>query len=118
MTVAKWASLVLRWLMEAGIVLGLAFWGYHSGNSIVGRILLAVFAPAVVFGFWGFVDFRWMGRNAEVVRLIQELAITALVAVALIVAKEPAFGWLVVAISIGHHVLLYATGDSLLKNKT
>jgi hypothetical protein len=39
-------------------------------------------APLVGFGFWGAVDFHQAGRFAEPLRLIQELAISALAAVA------------------------------------
>jgi len=114
-TVTTWISLILRWIMEAGIVLGLIYWGVFTGDSTEMKVILAVLAPVVVFGFWGFVDFRWIGRSKEAVRLIQELAITGLVAVALVTAGKPFPAWLLIAVSIGHHVLLYLTGGRLLK---
>lgn len=118
MTAAKWTSLALRWVVEAGIVLGLVVWGIETGDSLGVKVLLAILAPAVVFGFWGFVDFHWAGRPAEAIRLTQELAITALVAAALITAGAPLLGWLLAAVSVAHHIPLYATGDRLIKNKT
>jgi hypothetical protein len=59
----KSSILVLRWIMEAGIVLALAYWGARTGGSTIAKILLAIGAPVVGFGFWGLVDFRWAGRG-------------------------------------------------------
>ncbi len=117
MTTVRRISLVLRWIMEMGIVLGLAYWGFQTGGSPAVKILLLIAAPVVLFSFWGFVDFRWMGKAAEVVRLVQELAITGLVAAALIAAARPVFGWLLAAVSIVHHILVYLTGDRLIRRE-
>jgi hypothetical protein len=118
MKTLMWISLVMRWIMEAGIVVGLGYWGFHAGGSAALKILLLIAAPVLVFSFWGFVDFRWLGKPAEVVRLIQELAITALVTAALVVTGQTVLGWLFAGISIVHHVLVYVTGDRLIKEKT
>jgi len=103
--------------MEAGIVAGTAYWGYHAGRSHGMGVLLAILSPVVVFGFWGTVDFHWLGRRGEAVRLVQELVISGLVAAALIVSGQPTFGWALAVISIAHHALLYANGDRLLTDR-
>lgn len=112
---AQWITLTLRWTMEAGVVLGLVDWGIYAGGSVGLKVVLAIAAPAVVFGFWGLVDFRRLGNAAEWARLTQELAITALVALALMAAGAPIFGWVLLAVSVMHHILVYATGDRLIK---
>jgi len=117
-SVTTWIRLILRWTMEAGIVGGLVYWGVFTGDSTGMKVILAVVAPVVVFGFWGLVDFRWVGKSKEVVRLIQELAITGLVAVALMTTGNSFLGWLLLTVSIAHHVLLYLTGGRLLKETT
>jgi hypothetical protein len=101
--------------MEAGVVLGLGYWGYHTGGSTGMRFLLAIGAPALVFGFWGFVDFRWMGRTAEGVRLLQELVITAAVGYALISTGQYVLGWGMIGISVVYHTLVYLLGDRLVE---
>ena len=103
--------------MEAGIVLGLAYWGFFTGGSTAAKILLLIAAPLLVFSFWGFVDFRWLGKPAEAVRLIQELVITGLVAVALYATGQPVLGWLLAGISVVYHILVYVTGERLIKAK-
>jgi Protein of unknown function (DUF2568) len=117
MSPARWAALALRGIMEAGVVAGMAQWGYHTGRPHGMSILLAIVSPVVVFGFWGLVDFHWLGRPAEAVRLVQELAITGLVAAALIVSGQPMFGWALAIVSVVHHALLYANGDRLLPDR-
>ena len=111
----KWVNVALRAIMEGGIVLAFAYWGYQTSSSLLGRILLAIGAPLLVFGFWSIVDFHQAGRIAEPLRLVQELLISGLAAVALAAAGQPALGWALAILSIIHHVLVYALGGTLLK---
>ncbi len=116
MTALESINLALRALMEAGIVLGLGYWGWHEGRSTFTRVLLALAVPTAGFGFWGAVDFRGAGRAAEGLRLAQELAVSGLAAVALYVAGARALGWALGAVSVVHHALVYLTGGRLLKD--
>jgi hypothetical protein len=113
----KSSILVLRWIMEAGIVLALAYWGARTGGSTIAKILLAIGAPVVGFGFWGLVDFRWAGRPAEAMRLVQELVVSAAAALALYAAGARALGWALAGVSVLYHVLVYATGGRLLERR-
>jgi len=110
-------NLALRALMELGIVLALGLWGYHAGTGVATRLLLAVVAPAIGFGFWGAVDFRFAGHLAEPLRLVQELAITALAASALGLAGHPVWGIALASLSLVHHTLVYALGRRLLEDR-
>jgi hypothetical protein len=107
--------LAMRAVMETGIVLGLAYWGWQAGSGTVATVGLAIAAPLIGFGFWGLVDFHQLGRLAEPLRLVQELALSALVAVALASVEQPILGLLLAALSIVYHALVYATGGRLLK---
>ena len=93
----KWLNLALRALMEAGIVLALAFWGYQTGKSTGMKILLAIIAPLIGFGVWGAIDFHQAGNMAEPFRLLEELIISGLAAFALYIAGQHALGW-----ALGH----------------
>ena len=79
--------------METGIVAVLAYPGYHTGTSTGTKIILAVVAPLLGFGFWGAVDFHQAGRLTEPLRRIRELAISGLAAVALYAAGQHILGW-------------------------
>ena len=107
--------LVLRVLVEAGIVAAFAWWGYRAGAGTGMKILLAVGAPALGFGFWGAVDFHQAGRLAEPLRLLQELAVSGLAAVALYAAGQHLLGWALGLLSVAYHTLVYLKGGRLLK---
>jgi hypothetical protein len=107
--------LVLRAVMETAIVVGLAFWGFQTAEGSVEKIGLAIGAPVVGFGFWGLVDFHQAGRAAEPLRLVQELVVSGLVALAIWGAGQPLLGLLLAVLSAVYHGLVYATGGRLLK---
>jgi Protein of unknown function (DUF2568) len=107
-------TLGLRVLMEAGIVFGLAYWGVHAGDSTAGRIALGILAPVLGFGLWGAVDFHQAGRFAEPLRLVQELVISGLAALALYAAGLHVVGVSLAALSVVYHALVYLSGGALL----
>jgi hypothetical protein len=108
-------NLILRVTMECGVVAALAWWGVHTGGSTGMKVVYGIGAPAVGFGFWGAVDFHQLGRLGEPVRLIQELAISGLAAVAWYTAGQHELGIALAALSLVYHALVYATGSRLLK---
>ena len=112
----KWINIALRGIMETGIVLALAYWGYYTGESTPIKILLAILAPIIGFGFWGTVDFRNFGRGSEYLRLLQELIICALVTYLLFIVEQHLLAWVFGIISVVHHLLVYLSGEKLLKN--
>jgi len=107
-------NLALRGIMETGIVLALGFWGYHVGDSSLTKILFCILAPLLAFGFWGLVDFHSFGGAAEYLRLSQELIICALATVLLYTTGKHILG----TISVLHHILVYLSGDRLIKKRT
>lgn len=111
----KWFNVGLRAAMELGIVAALGYWGYKTGESTGAKILLAIGASVIGFGFWGLVDFRKAGSLAESLRLIQELVISGLAAFAWYTAGAQTWSWALGLISIIHHILVYVLGGTLLK---
>ena len=116
MSKLKWFNLALRALMEMGIVLALAYWGYQIGNNLGTKILFGIIAPLIGFGIWGTIDFHQAGNMAESLRLVEELVISGLAALALYVAGQHALGWTLGLLSIVYHMLVYVSGGRLLKN--
>ena len=111
----QWFNVGLRGLMEFGIVIGLGYWGFQAGTSLLIKILLSIFTPLIVFGFWGLVDFQQVGHLGERLRLFQEIIICGITVVALYSAGQPILGWIFGVIAIVQHGLVYLTGDTLLK---
>ncbi len=112
---ARLANAALRVVMELGVVGAFAVWGVRIGDGAVWSVVAGVVAPAVGFGFWGAVDFHQAGRWAEPLRLLQELVITGLAAVALAAVGLPALAWAMAVVSVVHHALVYALGTRLIK---
>ena len=115
MAPAQRLLLVLRVLMEIGVVAALAFWGVHLGGSTAAKIALGIAAPALGFGFWGAIDFHQAGRLAEPLRFVQELTISMLAALAWYTTGRHGLGFALFGLSIVYHALVYATGERLLK---
>jgi hypothetical protein len=109
-------NLVLRVTMETGIMVAFGYWGYHIGSSTWTKILFGMGAALVGFGFWGAVDFHQAGKHAEQLRLIQELIISGLAAVAWYAAGQHALGCALALLSIVYHILVYTSGENLLKH--
>jgi hypothetical protein len=114
MTGAQRLDLVLRVLMELGIVAALAMWGYSAGGGGGWGVVLAVLAPTVGFGFWGAVDFHQAGSWGERLRLAQELLVSAVAAIAWFVAGQPVLGVALAVLSVVYHLHLYSHGGRLL----
>lgn len=108
-------NLALRVSMEVGIVAGLAYWGVQTGDATAAKVALGIGAPVVGFGIWGALDFRGAGAHAELLRLVEELTISGVAAGALVAVAQPVFGAVLAAVSVVHHVLVYAIGDRLLE---
>jgi hypothetical protein len=117
MTKIQGVNLTLRAIMEAGIVVAFAYWGYQTGQTTGMKFLLAIGAPILGFGIWGAIDFHRAGRMAELLRLIEELLISGLAAFALYAVGQHALGWAFAALSIIYHVLVYLSGGRLLKTQ-
>ncbi len=118
MSFLKWLNVGLRGLMEAGIVLALGYWGYHISDNRIWKIILTIVVPLVGFGFWGMVDFHQFRNIGEILRLLQELVISGLAAIALYSAGAHIPGWGLGILSVVHHALTYLLGERLIKEKS
>ena len=111
------ANVGVRAVMELGIVVGFAVWGWHVAPSRIASVALAVTMPAAAFGFWGAVDFRFAGAHAETLRLVQELAVSGLAAAAFYASGVPTLAWTQVGLTVAHHAATYALGERLLERQ-
>lgn len=68
------------------------------------------------FGCWGPVDFRRAGSMAEPLRLIQELVVSAVAALAWHITGATILGSMMALLPLVHHALVYLSGGTLLKN--
>ena len=115
---AVYARLALRVLLETAIVAALAYWGVHRGDSTAAKVVLGIGAPLVGFGIWGAIDFRQAGRLAETLRLIEELVISGLAALAVYSSGLHAIGIAIAVLTVAYHAFVYVLGARLLEPKT
>ena len=108
-------NLLLRALVEIGVLTGPLLYGYQIGQNTGMKIFLSVIVALLVFGCWGLVDFHQCGRYAELLRLLQELLLSAVAALAFFESGLHRAGWALAILSVVHHILLYLLGDKLLK---
>ncbi len=118
LSTVKLFNLALRAVMEFGIIVALGYWGFQAGESKTARVLLSIGMPFVGFGFWGLIDFRKAGPFAEPLRLIQELVISGFAAFALYIVEAKGPALILASVSLLHHVLVYRSGETLLKKST
>ena len=114
--IIRWINVVLRALMELGIVLAFGYWGFQIGHTVTLHILAGIFLPLSVFAFWGLVDFRNAGKFREFYRLIQELIISLLAAFALYKTGAVSLGIFLALLTIIYHALVYLNGEKILKS--
>jgi hypothetical protein len=107
--------LATRATMEGSLVAAFAWWGWRHGGSTTGSVVWAVATPALGFGVWGAIDFRRAGSMGELLRLVEELVLTALAAAALLDVGQGGLAIALAALSLVYHVAVYATGARLLK---
>jgi uncharacterized protein DUF2568 len=83
------ANLALKFLLELAAFAAFAYWGASTGNGVV-SVVLAVGAPLVFIVLWArFAAPRSARRLPLHPRMVFELGVFALAAVALVVAGEP-----------------------------
>ncbi len=86
----KAINLGVRFLLELCMLAALAYWGYHAGDSVLMKLVLAVGAPLVAAVVWGlFIAPRAARRMADPARLLLELVLWVAAAAALAAAGQP-----------------------------
>ncbi len=53
MDIIKASTLAVRFLVELGILAALGVWGFHTAQSVVGKISVGIGIPLVVAILWG-----------------------------------------------------------------
>jgi hypothetical protein len=80
------ANLALKFVLELCAMAAFAYWGANTGGGVV-RALLAIVTPAVAIVLWGrFAAPKSTRRLPTVPRMIFELTVFGLAAVALVAA--------------------------------
>jgi hypothetical protein len=104
----KYANLVLRFLLELCALFALGYWGFHTGKSLILKIVLAFGAPLIVAVVWGI--FGSPGAPVKLsapLHLLLELMVFGLPIVALYAAGKPGLSFVFGLVVIINRSLMY-----------
>lgn len=89
METPKSANLLVRFLLELGILFSVCYWGFKTGTQIVAKIGLGIGAPVVIALSWGiFMAPASSRRLQDPWRLIAELVLFGFACFALFSAGQ------------------------------
>ena len=89
MTTWNALNLAVRFLLELCALLALMYWGTHTGDSMAEGIVIAALAPgAAIFVWWRLVAPKSASWLTDTGRLLVEMAVFGLSALALIAAGQ------------------------------
>ncbi len=109
---ARAANLLLRFLLELAALAALAYWGFSTGTTLLGDLILGAGAPLVAAVVWG----TWAApKSARRLRggalLVVQLAVLGAGAAALVAAEEPGLGAAMAVLVVVNAALLRAWSD-------
>jgi hypothetical protein len=101
MPVLKALNLLARFLLELCMLAAVGYWGFKTGSSSTMKIILGIGLPILIAtGWW----FAW--KLSGVLRLILELSLLGLGAIALFASNQPDLGWIYTAAVIINKILM------------
>jgi hypothetical protein len=113
MNLLKSLNLAVRFLLELCALAALGFWGFHTGQGAITKILLGIGAPLLMAVVWGaFVAPRAARRLHEPWRVLLECIIFGVAAVGLIAAGQPTLAWILALVFVLNRILIIAWRQS------
>ena len=112
MDAVRMGNLVLRFLLELCVLWALAAWGLAVGPNTPSRVALAVVLPVVAMLVWGtFLSPKAPVRLPLVPKIVLELAVMAIGALAFLGAGLTGVAVVFIAAVVVHEVLLVVLGQ-------
>src|SRR6185437_7090428 len=108
MKALKTGNLALLFLLELCMLAALAFWGFHTGDSLIAKLALGIGAPLLAAILWGvFMAPRAAIKLPTPMHLALLLVIFGAAALALAVAGQPLLAIIFAALSVLSKALTY-----------
>jgi len=93
LTAIRYANLALRFVLELCAYVALGYWGFQTGDSPLGKVLLGIGAPLLAIVIWGlFVAPRAVVKVPGPVHLALQVLVFGGAAVALALTGHPILG--------------------------
>lgn len=105
-------ALVVRFVLELGMLAAFAYWGFTATDATALNIVLGIAAPVLAAIVWG--TFLAPRRRTDLpipARVVIELVVFGLAAVALLAAGQPTWAIVVAVVAVAQRAALSALGD-------
>ena len=107
MSIAHGANLALRFILELCILASLAYWGFHTGNDTLQKLLLGIGTPLLAAIVWGtFLSPKASVRLGDPWKLALEVVVFGLAIAALYAAGQHGLSWAFAVLAIVNRALL------------
>ncbi|HEU5015081.1 MAG TPA: YrdB family protein [Roseiflexaceae bacterium] len=111
-TAAMYVNLGVRFLLELCALAALGYWGFHTGQGWLPRVILTIGAPLLAAVVWGmFVAPKATVPVSDMTRLALEIAVFGAAGAGLYVAGQPTAAGILVALYIINRVLMVVWGQ-------
>lgn len=108
MTLFRYLNMGLSFLLELLMLAALAYWGFTIGSDALSKGLLGLGAPLLAIIIWGLYNApRAVRRLPTVPRILLELFMFTLAALALVHAGQPSAGLLFFSMVVVNLLLVY-----------
>jgi hypothetical protein len=108
MILLKSTNLALAFLLELCMLAALGYWGFHTGESMIGRIGLGLGAPLLAAIVWGILlSPKAAVKVTGVIKFILQVSVFGAAVVALFAAGRPTWAWGLGLLVILNKILLY-----------
>jgi hypothetical protein len=95
MVILKYVNIALRFLLELCALGALGYWGFHTGNGTILKMVLGIGAPLMMAVIWGaFGSPKAMVKLSVPWHLLFESIVFAIPAVALYFAGKHTLAWI------------------------
>jgi hypothetical protein len=108
MTLLQNLNLALRFSLEICGLIALGYWGFHTGNGKLLKVLLGIGTPLFIAVIWGvFGSPKAVYKVSMPLQLVLELLVFGLPAIALYFAGKPQLAWIYAIIVIINRLLMF-----------
>ena len=105
---AKAMNLAVAFILELAMLAAFAWWGFHTGDSTIVRILLGIGVPVLVAVIWGiFMAPNSSRRFRGAAYLLLKIVLFGLAVAALVAVGQMILGIILGVVFLVNTVLLY-----------
>lgn len=104
-------NLAMTFFLELAMLIALGYWGWHTGDTVLSRIALAVATPAAAVMLWGAMmspKAKWRLKGGAYLAL--KTVLFGAAALALYAAGQPTLAIIFIVIAVINQILLFVWG--------